>query len=225
MTVTVDALKETAPGERGGRDSPRVQRLRASEIDVLVERDAGAGALLPARTYTDVGARVVDAEQLIRRADAVLAIHAPDAPRRAQLLRGQLLCGLLQACTTIEFVAALDDAGVIAVSLGHAALHAQQRPVDGYTHLAGKRRRVEGERRDQHPPRASVARRSRACPSSMWIAPRPSAPRPSSSSSIPCATAPASTTSCTPIPRPACTSLTPSRHSAQIMCAIKTLVG
>lgn len=27
------------------------------------------------------------------------------------------------------------------------------------------------------------------------------------------------------IPRPACTSLTPSRHSAQIMCAIKTLVG
>ena len=26
-------------------------------------------------------------------------------------------------------------------------------------------------------------------------------------------------------PRPACTSLTPSRYSAQIMCAIKTLVG
>jgi hypothetical protein len=221
MTVTVDALKETAPGETRVAVTPAsVQRLRASEIDVLVERDAGAGALLPPRTYTDVGARVDDAEQLIRRADAVLAIHAPDAPRRAQLPQGQLLCGLLQACTTIELVAALDDSGVIAVSLGHAALHAQQRPVDGYTHLAGKRRRVEGERRDQHPPRARVARRSRACPSSMWIAPRPS-----SSSSVPCATAPASTTSCTPIPRPACTSLTPSRHSAQIMCAIKTLVG
>lgn len=205
MTVTVDALKETAPGETRVAVTPAsVQRLRVSEIDVLVERDAGAGALLPVRTYTD----------------AVLAIHAPDAPRRAQLRRGQLLCGLLQACTTIELVAALDDAGVIAVSLGRAAVHAQQRPVDGYTHLAGKRRRVEGERRDQHPPRASVARRSRACPSSMWIAPRPS-----SSSSVPCATAPASTTSCTPIPRPACTSLTPSRHSAQIMCAIKTLVG
>lgn len=168
MTVTVDALKETAPGETRVAVTPAsVQRLRASEIDVLVERDAGAGALLPARTY----------------ADAVLAIHAADAPRRAQLPRGQLLCGLLQACTTIELVAALDDAGVIAVSLGHAAVHAQQRPVDGYTHLAGKRRRVEGERRDQHPPRASVARRSRACPSSMWIAPRPS-----SSSSVPCAT-------------------------------------
>ena len=221
MTVTVGALKETAPGETRVAVTPAsVQRLRASGIDVLVERDAGAGALLPARTYTDVGARVVDAEQLIRRADAVPAIHAPDAPRRAQLRRGQLLRGLLQACTTIELVAALDDAGVIAVSLGHAAVHAQQRPVDGYTHLTGKRRRVEGERRDQHPPRASVARRSRACPSSMWITPRPS-----SSSSVPRATAmPASTTSCTPIPRPACTSLTPSRHSAQIMCAIKTLV-
>ena len=144
MTVTVDALKETAPGETRVAVTPAsVQRLRASEIDVLVERDAGAGALHPARTYTDVGARVDDAEQLIRRADAVLAIHAPDAPRRAQLRRGQLLCGLLQACTTIELVAALDDAGVIAVSLGHAALHAQQRPVDGYAHLAGKRRRVK----------------------------------------------------------------------------------
>ena len=222
MTVTFGGLKETAPGETRVAVTPAsVQRLRANGIDVLVEHDAGAGALLPARTYTDVGARVVDAEQLIRRADAVLAIHPPDAPRRAQLRRGQLLCGLLQACTTIELVAALDDAGVIAVSLGHAALHAQQRPVDGYTHLAGKRRRVQGERRDQHPPRASVARRSRACPSSMWITPRPS-----SSSNVPWATAmPASTTSCTPIPRPACTSLTPSRHSAPIMCAIKTLVG
>jgi hypothetical protein len=222
MTVTVDALKETAPGETRVSVTPAsVQQLRASEIDVLVERDTGAGALLPARTYTDVGARVDDAEQLIRRADAVLAVHAPDAPRRGQLRRDQLHCGLLKACTTIELVAALDDASVVAVSLGHAAVHAHQRPVDGYTHLAGKRRRVEGERRDQHPPRASVARQSRACPSSMWITPRPS-----SSSSVPCATArPASTTSCTPIPRPACTSLTPSRRSAQIMCAIKTLVG
>ena len=66
MTVTVDALKETAPGETRVAVTPAsVQRLRASEIDVLVERDAGAGALLPARTYTDVGARVDDAEQLI----------------------------------------------------------------------------------------------------------------------------------------------------------------
>src|ERR1700682_2108097 len=174
MTVTVDALKQTAPGETRVAVTPAsVQRLRASEIDVLVERDTGAGAVLPSRPYPPVGARRHCSEQLIRRADAVLAIHAPDAPRRAQLPRGQLLCGLLQACTTIELVAALDDAGVIAVSLGHAALHAQQRPVDGYTHLAGKRRRVEGERRAQHPPRASVARRSRACPSSMWIAPKP----------------------------------------------------
>ena len=74
MTVTVDALKETAPGETPVAVTPAsVQRPRASEIDVLVERDAGAGALLPTRTYTDVGARVDDAEQLIRRADAVLA--------------------------------------------------------------------------------------------------------------------------------------------------------
>ncbi len=102
MTVTVDALKETAPGETRVAVTPAsVQRLRASGIDVLVERDAGAGALLPARTYT-TSARVDDAEQLIRRADAVLAIHAPDAPRRAQLPRGQLLCGLLQACTATE---------------------------------------------------------------------------------------------------------------------------
>ena len=76
MTVTVDALKETAPGETRVAVTPAsVQRLRASEIDVLVERDAGAGALLPARTYTDVGARVVDAAQLIRRADASQFTH------------------------------------------------------------------------------------------------------------------------------------------------------
>jgi NAD(P) transhydrogenase subunit alpha len=58
MTVTFGALKETAPGETRVAVTPAsVQRLRASGIDVLVEHDAGAGALLPARTYTDVGAR------------------------------------------------------------------------------------------------------------------------------------------------------------------------
>jgi NAD(P) transhydrogenase subunit alpha len=76
MTVTVDALKETAPGETRVAVTPAsVQRLRASEIDVFVERDAGAGALLPARTYTD----------------AVLAIHAPDAPRRDTAASGPAL--------------------------------------------------------------------------------------------------------------------------------------
>jgi NAD/NADP transhydrogenase alpha subunit len=67
MTVTVDALKVTAPGETRVAVTPAsVQRLGASETDVLVERDAGAGALLPARTYT-TSARVDDAEQLIPR--------------------------------------------------------------------------------------------------------------------------------------------------------------
>ena len=66
MTVTFGALKETAPGETRVAVTPAsVQRLRASEIDVLVERDAGAGALLPARTYTDVGARVDDRDSAI----------------------------------------------------------------------------------------------------------------------------------------------------------------
>ena len=56
---------DCARRDAGGRDSR--QCAAASGIDVLVERDAGAGALLPTRTYTDVGARVDDAEQLIRR--------------------------------------------------------------------------------------------------------------------------------------------------------------
>ena len=80
MTVTVDALKETAPGETpGGRDSRQCAATEGQSNRCLGGTHAGAGALLPARTYTDVGARVDDAEQLVRRADAVLAIHAPDA--------------------------------------------------------------------------------------------------------------------------------------------------
>ena len=67
MTVTVEALKETPPGETRAAVTPAsLKRLRASGIDVLVECDAGAGALLPARTCTDIDASSMRS----RRSDA-----------------------------------------------------------------------------------------------------------------------------------------------------------
>ncbi|MCA4727290.1 NAD(P) transhydrogenase subunit alpha [Mycolicibacterium fortuitum] len=118
VTVTVGALKETAPGETRVAVTPQsVHRFHRHGVTVLVERDAGAGVLIPDAAYTSAGAIVVDFEELVQRADAVLTVLAPARARLEQLSRGQFLFGLLQARTQPDLVAALREAGIIAVSL------------------------------------------------------------------------------------------------------------
>src|SRR4051794_29457834 len=95
---TVAALAERAPGERRVALVPDVAaRLVGQGHAVLVERGAGAGALVPDEAFTAVGAEVVELDEALARADVVLAVRRPEREVLDRLRPGQVLLGLLDA--------------------------------------------------------------------------------------------------------------------------------
>jgi NAD(P) transhydrogenase subunit alpha len=75
---TVGVLGEAAPGEQRVALVPEsLSALAKSHIRVLVASGAGAGAWFPDGAYTQAGASVTTADEVIAHADALVAIGAP----------------------------------------------------------------------------------------------------------------------------------------------------
>ncbi len=110
--------KETAPDERRVALVPDiVRKLTARGIEVVVERGAGEGALIPDAAFADAGAQVTDDHAAVWGADAVVTI-APPAPADIALMReGALLVGFLQPLTSAVTATAARDAKVTALAM------------------------------------------------------------------------------------------------------------
>jgi NAD(P) transhydrogenase subunit alpha len=118
MSITVGVVRETAPGERRVALVPEViPRLRQAGVQVVVERDAGAGALIPDAAYTEVGAEVVSTDELYARADVILRVAKPGPEETARLRAGQVVIGFLQPLLDPALAADLAARGVTAISL------------------------------------------------------------------------------------------------------------
>ena len=104
---------ETAPGERRVALVPDVvRRLTAAEgTEVLVQRGAGAGALIPDDAFADAGARLVDAAEALG-AEIVLKVAAPDSGETAALGSDTVLIGFLSPLANADGIGALARAGV-----------------------------------------------------------------------------------------------------------------
>jgi NAD(P) transhydrogenase subunit alpha len=115
--MKVAVVKETGPGERRVALVPEtVVKLRSAGHEVLVERDAGAGAFFPDDAFAEAGATVVGPDELAS-ADVILMVGRPDAGQLGRLRSGQALLGLLAPLTDPDLVARLAATGVTAVSL------------------------------------------------------------------------------------------------------------
>jgi NAD(P) transhydrogenase subunit alpha len=116
--VTAGVLRERAPGERRVAVIPEaVTRLQAAGVDVVVEAGAGAAAWFTDADYAAAGAEVLTAEEVLRRADVVLAVGPPDDEVAAGLRAGQILIGLLDPIQRPAQTAELARRGVTLVSL------------------------------------------------------------------------------------------------------------
>jgi H+-translocating NAD(P) transhydrogenase subunit alpha len=92
-------------------------KLTAAGLEVLVEKGAGTGALIPDSAFTDAGAKVVSADDLYAQSDVVLRVQKPSADEAKRLRKGQAVIGLLQPLLDPKLMATLADAGVTAISL------------------------------------------------------------------------------------------------------------
>ena len=116
--MKVGVVRETAPGERRVALVPdALAKLTAAGLEVIVEKGAGVGALIPDTAYETAGARVVSRDDLYRQADVVLRVQKPSDDEAKRLRKGQAVIGLLQPLLDPKLMEKLAGAGVTAISL------------------------------------------------------------------------------------------------------------
>jgi NAD(P) transhydrogenase subunit alpha len=94
--MKVGVARETAPGERRVALVPdAIDKLRAADISVLVERGAGEAAAFPDDSYVEADARVVTTATLCASSDIILRIHRPTSAELKATHPGQVIIGML----------------------------------------------------------------------------------------------------------------------------------
>jgi NAD(P) transhydrogenase subunit alpha len=118
MALKVAAIKESAPGERRVALVPEaVARLRALDIDVIVEAGAGESSWFTDEAYEATGATVASADDVRKLADVIVTVSRPDEATVAALRSGQAVIGLLRPLVDPAYTAELAALGVTAISL------------------------------------------------------------------------------------------------------------
>jgi NAD(P) transhydrogenase subunit alpha len=116
--MRIGVPRETADGERRVALVPEVVRKLSSveSTEVLVERGAGAGAVIPDEAFADAGAQLVDAAAALG-ADVVLKVAPPSEEEIAALGSETTYLGFLAPLSGGEGVSALARAGVTSFAM------------------------------------------------------------------------------------------------------------
>jgi NAD(P) transhydrogenase subunit alpha len=120
--MQIGVPKETAEGERRVALVPEVVRKLTSSggeessepVEILVEREAGANAMIPDSQYEEAGARLADD---VWGADVVVKVAPPNAEETQRLRQKSVLVGFLQPLTNAEGVRALAQSGATTFAL------------------------------------------------------------------------------------------------------------
>jgi len=117
--MKVLVARESVPYERRVAVVPElVGRLTGAGLEVLVEADAGAGALHADDDYESAGARVVsDGDGPLSDADAVVSVQPLEIGRVRHLRRGAITISFLPTTQDLTRVRTLRDAHVTAFAL------------------------------------------------------------------------------------------------------------
>jgi len=111
---TVGVVRESGEGERRVALVPKVMgKLLAQGVNIVVEENAGHGALISDEQYLEAGATIGHAWA----ADVVVKVASPSAAEVGRLRSGQLLIGFLNPRGNADGVAALKSAGVQAFAV------------------------------------------------------------------------------------------------------------
>jgi NAD(P) transhydrogenase subunit alpha len=123
--MQIGVPKETAEGERRVALVPEVVRKLAAGggedsaggPELLVERGAGAGALIPDQQYEEAGAKLVDDAGAVYRAEVLVKVAPPSSEEIGRLKAGTVLIGFLQPLTNGEGIRAIAQAGATSFAL------------------------------------------------------------------------------------------------------------
>ncbi len=118
--MQIGVPKESADGERRVALVPDVVRkLTGGDggIEVVVERGAGAGALIPDSQYEEAGARMVDDPAAVYASDVVVKVATPNADEIGRLRSDTILIGFLAPLTGGEAIQAIAQTGATSFAM------------------------------------------------------------------------------------------------------------
>jgi H+-translocating NAD(P) transhydrogenase subunit alpha len=116
--MKVAVLRETAPGERRVSLVPdAVTKLRAADLEVLVESGAGDSAWLSDDAFTEAGASIATRPEIQQTADVIVMVGRPDEETITGFRNGQAVLGMLAPLGDPGFARRLAETGVTSVSL------------------------------------------------------------------------------------------------------------
>jgi NAD(P) transhydrogenase subunit alpha len=116
--VRIGVPKETAEGERRVALVPEVvKKLSDQGLEVVVQRGAGAGALIPDSQYEEAAAVLADDAAAVYDADVVVKVAPPDAEETARLESDGVLIGFLAPLTNGEGIRAIAQTGVTSFAM------------------------------------------------------------------------------------------------------------
>ena len=116
--MKIGVPKETVAGERRVALVPEVVRkLAASSAEVIVERGAGEGALIPDDQFDEAGATVSTELEAIFSADVLVKVAAPSPEETERLRPDGVLIGFLAPLTNADGIRAIARTGVTSFAM------------------------------------------------------------------------------------------------------------
>ncbi len=116
--MKIGVPKEIVEGERRVALVPEVVRkLTAKDHQVVVERGAGEGALIPDAQFEEAGAEMADDASAAYEADVVVKVAPPTGEEIGRLRPDGVLIGFLQPLTNGEGIRAIAQTGATSFAL------------------------------------------------------------------------------------------------------------
>jgi NAD(P) transhydrogenase subunit alpha len=116
--MRIGVPKETAEGERRVALVPEVvKKLTRQGLEVVVQRGAGAGALIPDSQYEEAGANLSDDAEAVYGSEVVVKVAAPTADEIERLHGDTVLIGFLGPLTNADGVRAIAQSGATSFAM------------------------------------------------------------------------------------------------------------
>ncbi len=114
--MTIGALKEPSPETRVSILPEHVVILKKWNVNVVIEKNAGASAFANDEKYIEAGATIADRAEVVGSADVILLINEP-MQSEVSLLQSKIILGVYQPLFNFALVKELADKGVTVFSI------------------------------------------------------------------------------------------------------------
>lgn len=115
--MNIGVLKEKEPEKRVALLPSQVNHFTSLKLDIMIEEGAGKGSYAGDNEYSEAGAGIAKRDDILKKADIILSVSAPDSSTLKKISKGKILIGTLNALSDKSMVTTLRDRGVTAFSL------------------------------------------------------------------------------------------------------------